>query len=376
MLNEAARGSNIRLGMNPTASQLEAIHAPHGHLQLIACAGSGKTEVVARRVVELLRPQGGCALEPRNVLAFTFTERAAAELKERITTRVRESLGEVAGLAEMFVGTIHGFCLDLLRREAPVFLGYNVLDEVAQRMLIERHPERSGFRAARLVTGDELVPWRDTGVYIKALDVLRQGDVDPARLHGVTAAEGLRAWRELLEDRRCLDYTAILEHAVRLLTEDAGVGARIRARVRHVIVDEYQDVNPIQERVVRALAGLGAWLCVVGDDDQSIYQWNGASVTNILRFAERYPDVRTVRLQENFRSSRAIVELARVHRAEPRASPQGDGLYRRATDRGGRHPRARVSNSTRGGCVGGRALRGAARYAVSRRLKEPRARVE
>lgn len=305
--------------MNLTPSQRDAIAHRDGHLQLIACAGSGKTEVVARRVAQLLSPvEGATPIEPRNVIAFTFTEKAAAELKERITARVRDMHGDVPGLAEMFVGTIHGWCLDLLRAESAAYLGRTVLDDVAQRMLIERHPERSGRAQTRFLHGDPLEPWKDTGVYLRALGVLREAELDPSRLEGVSVVEGLAAWKALLEERGCLDFTGITEHAVALLRDDAAVRARVAARVRYVIVDEYQDVNPMQERVVRSLADLGAWLCVVGDDDQSIYQWNGASVGNILSFAHRYPDVRTVRLQENFRSSRGIVSLARAFVAQNR----------------------------------------------------------
>ncbi|MDO9016938.1 MAG: UvrD-helicase domain-containing protein, partial [Myxococcales bacterium] len=257
-----------------TQAQRDAIAHRDGHLQLIACAGSGKTEVVARRVAQLLgpSPDGSARLEPRNLIAFTFTDKAGAELKERIAARVADAHGELPGLAEMFVGTIHGFCLDLLQRESPEFLKYAVLDDVRQKLLVERHPQRSGMAlTTRHPDGAPLNAWEDTSAYLSALDVLRQADLIPERLEGVSALQGLAAWRELLESQRYLDYTAIMEHAVRALRERDDLRARLRARVRHVIVDEYQDVNPIQERVVAALAGLGAWLCVVGDDDQTIY---------------------------------------------------------------------------------------------------------
>ena len=103
--------------MEFTQAQTQAIEQSEGNLQLIACAGSGKTEVVARRVVRLL----ASGLKPGNIVAFTFTDKAAAELKERITTRCREALGDIPGMAEMYVGTIHGFCLDLLMAEAPQY---------------------------------------------------------------------------------------------------------------------------------------------------------------------------------------------------------------------------------------------------------------
>ena len=124
-----------------TDSQLAAISHVDGNLQLIACAGSGKTEVVAQRVVSLLKPQdqggGGCI--PANIVAFTFTEKAASELKERIHSRCEENFGPVSGLAEMYVGTIHGFCLELLKSEVPAFMKYEVLNEVQQVLFVDRN---------------------------------------------------------------------------------------------------------------------------------------------------------------------------------------------------------------------------------------------
>ncbi|MGD0517871.1 MAG: UvrD-helicase domain-containing protein, partial [Thermoguttaceae bacterium] len=116
--------------MDFTNAQLEAIGHPPGNLQLIACAGSGKTEVVAQRVAALLKDGMKNGLAPRNFVAFTFTEKAAAELKDRIVARVAKVIGEVNGMAEMYVGTIHGFCLELLKTEVAEFLKYGVLNDV------------------------------------------------------------------------------------------------------------------------------------------------------------------------------------------------------------------------------------------------------
>ena len=130
--------------MKFTTAQERAIKSIDQNLQLIACAGSGKTEVVARRVVTLLDPeQGGFA--PANIIAFTFTDKAAAELKERIQDRCREALGEVIGLAEMYVGTIHGFCLDLLKTEVPAYMKYDVLNEIQAALFVDRHSKASGL---------------------------------------------------------------------------------------------------------------------------------------------------------------------------------------------------------------------------------------
>jgi DNA helicase-2/ATP-dependent DNA helicase PcrA len=301
--------------MEFTKAQLEAIGHRDGHLQIIACAGSGKTEVVARRVAELLRSRDGERLAPRNIVAFTFTEKAAAELKERIQQRVNELVGPVAGMAEMYVGTIHGYCLELLQTELPSMLKFAVLNEVQQTLFVDRYSEQSGLTKTVDLKDVALARYKDTGVYIKTLDVLRQGTIVDGVLEpekpGYSALLGLASYRSVLNNKCYFDFTAIMEHAVNVLRDNPEVRQRLAARVKHVIVDEYQDTNPIQERVVSAFASLGAHLCIVGDDDQTLYQWNGADVRQILTFADRYPGTRKVTLQENFRSSEAIVTLGR-----------------------------------------------------------------
>src|SRR5262245_47170135 len=160
-----------------TTAQRRAIEHDRRNLQLIACAGSGKTEVVARRVVHLLNPGKPQSLLPRNIIAFTFTDKAAAELKERIITRTRQALGEVTGLAEMFVGTIHAFCLELLKSETPKYLKYDVLNEVQQGLFVDRHSKQSGLTASTDLTGTALKRYRDTKHYIGALSILREAEL-------------------------------------------------------------------------------------------------------------------------------------------------------------------------------------------------------
>jgi DNA helicase-2/ATP-dependent DNA helicase PcrA len=319
--------------MNLTDSQRRAIAHDGRNLQLIACAGSGKTEVVARRVVHLLTPGRPGAPAPRNIVAFTFTEKAAAELKERIVTRTREALGDLPGLAEMFVGTIHAFCLELLKSETAKYLKFEVLNEVQQGLFVDRHSAQSGLTTSTDLKGTPLKRYRDTPHYIAALSILREADVEAARLDGCTVVDGLARYRALLDARSYFDYSAILEAAVEIVTNDAGVRKRLAERIKYVIVDEYQDVNPIQEAIVWSLHELGARICVVGDDDQTIYQWRGSDVKNILTFAKRYPDVEQIPIEENFRSSEGIVETARafiernVTRLPKAMKPTGAQLY-------------------------------------------------
>src|SRR5271166_4269339 len=303
--------------MNFTKSQQQAIEFGGENLQLIACAGSGKTEVVARRIVHLLHVDGG-GLSPRNIIAFTFTDKAAAELKERIVCRVREALGDIPGLAEMFVGTIHAFALELLKSEVPKYLKFEVLNEMQQNLFVDRHSKQSGLTNCTDLQGTPLRRYRDTQRYLAALDILREADLDEKALDGCSLLDGVDSYSSLLDERSYLDYSAILEAAVDALTNHNELRARLAERVRCVIVDEYQDVNPIQEGIVWSLHELGAKMCVVGDDDQTIYQWRGSDVQNILTFDKRYPAVGRISLEDNFRSSDGIVETARAFIAQNR----------------------------------------------------------
>jgi len=293
--------------MKFTKTQLQAIEHSAGNLQLIACAGSGKTEVVARRVASLLKS----GLAPRNIIAFTFTDKAAAELKDRIVTRCHEAMGDVYGLAEMYVGTIHGFCLDLLMTEVHGVLKFNVLNEVQQTLFIDRHSKASGLTTCTDLKGALLKRYRDTNHYLSALNILREDEANAKALAGSPLLTALNSYQALLNERSYFDYSEILSRAVVELTTNKGLRKHLAKRVRHVIVDEYQDLNPIQEAVVRTLHKLGAQLCVVGDDDQTIYQWRGSNVENILTFLKRYPKVHQIRLEENFRSSEGVIETAR-----------------------------------------------------------------
>src|SRR5215813_7632638 len=154
--------------MELTKPQQRAIGHDGRNLQLIACAGSGKTEVVARRVVHLLTPGRPDSLRPANIIAFTFTEKAAAELKERIVTRTREALGDIPGLAEMFVGTIHAFCLELLKSESPEHLKFEVLNEVQQGLFVDRNSKKSGLTTSQDLNGSALKRYLDTKHYVAA----------------------------------------------------------------------------------------------------------------------------------------------------------------------------------------------------------------
>jgi DNA helicase-2/ATP-dependent DNA helicase PcrA len=293
-----------------TESQLEAIRAIDENLQIVACAGSGKTEVVAERVAEILRVKAGDGIAPRNIVAFTFTDRAGAELKDRIVQKIHLRLGDVHGLAEMYVGTIHGYCLELLQTHMPEYFKYSVLNEVQARLLVDRSSKESG-----LTDPLGLKRYVESRLYLDVLSTLREGNIDETVItadeEGHKALESLEKYETLLERKRVLDYTGIMLQAVAALHSVDELRETVAERVKYLIVDEYQDVNPLQEALVRVLNDLGANVCVVGDDDQTIYQWRGSDVDNILTFADRYDDVRVVTVEENYRSSSGVVDAAR-----------------------------------------------------------------
>jgi len=300
-----------------TKKQLAAIETLDDPLLIVACAGSGKTQVISQRIAETLRRDD---VLPRNIVAFTFTEKAAAELKERVTTLVTAEFGDMIGLAELFIGTMHGYALDVLQTYVPDAFKYNVLDEIQTRLFIDRHSRASGLTVTDAVvngTARKLRRYVDSQLYMQAMSILREDDIDEAQLPASLIGAG-QSYRKLLHEKRYFDYTELLKVAVDLLGEEpddetAGPLVRhVRDHVRYVVVDEYQDTNPIQEELIERLCRFGANLCVVGDDDQTIYQLRGSAVSNILTFVERRPGVRTETLDDNFRSSKGIVAFGQA----------------------------------------------------------------
>ena len=299
-----------------TEAQAAAIACLDEPLQIIACAGSGKTQVISQRVAEILKQPG---VHPRNVIAFTFTEKAAAELKERIHTVLESEGVSTEGIAEMYVGTMHGYALDLVQRLVPETFKFSVLTDITTRLFIDRNSRKSGLTECPTLSPGtpRLRRFIHSRLYIQATSVLREDTIDEEQVPaGVLKSHW--DYMKLLYDNAYFDFTEMINLAVQLLEGDPDEDAEaklvqrnIRDEIRYVVVDEYQDVNPLQERLIRGLVQFDANLCVVGDDDQTIYQWRGSEVDNILSFKDRYTGVRQVTLDDNFRSSEGVVEVGR-----------------------------------------------------------------
>ncbi len=292
--------------------QQQAVDHAGGHLQVLACAGSGKTETMAWRVCRLLER----GTKPGQVVAFTFTERAAESLRARIEHRVAEALGRewLDRLTPLYVGTIHAYCWQLLQTHVARYGNYEVLDENRLAALISNRYRDLGL--------DQLNGrhWQTIQVFRRNVDALENELIDPARLAGCPFGEMVARYYEMLRRRRYVSFGQIIATAVRMLEEDECVYNSVHGDLRYLLVDEYQDINPAQQRLIELLAQPPVELCVVGDDDQAIYQWRGSDVSNILRFGERFR-ASSVRLTINRRSRPRIIAAANAF-AERSISPR------------------------------------------------------
>lgn len=291
----------------PTLQGQDAAAVAHrgSHIQIIAAAGSGKTEVVSQRVASLVAD----GEDLRSIVAFTFTDKAAAELKERIRQRVTAKIGETATdrLGQLFVGTIHSYCFRLLQTYAPRYESYTPLDENQLVNLLYREANRLNLR--QFDPGNGL--FKGISAFQRSLEVIENELLDPDELPFDAFRIAVEDYYAMLDRYQVMSFGTQIVRAVQVL-QDAEIHAKVAADIRHLIVDEYQDVNPAQEKLIELLAKPhgNADVVVVGDDDQAIYQWRGSTVANIMTFAERYPGAVQFHLLQNRRSRPDIIQLA------------------------------------------------------------------
>lgn len=294
--------------LNP--AQWEAVTTPAGPLLVLAGAGTGKTRVITYRIVHLIR-QG---VAPERILAVTFTNKAAHEMLERARALLQEAARNgslrLSRRRRPLLCTFHAYGVQVLRRHIGR-LGYSchfsICDrheqlELARAVLRDVKADRGALSPEELIYW--VSRWKTSG--LEPADAIAAAGDDKLAV----AASAYRRYQELLQLRACVDFDDLLVLVDKLFRHYPEVLAEEAGRFDHLLIDEYQDTNEIQYRIARALAGRHRNLCVVGDDDQSIYSWRGAQPRHILRFREEWPDAKVVVLRDNYRSTQQILTWA------------------------------------------------------------------
>ncbi|WP_243042177.1 ATP-dependent DNA helicase [Dyella sedimenti] len=281
-------------------AQREAVCAPPGHYLVLAGAGSGKTRVLTHRIGWLTEVMG---VPPWAILAVTFTNKAAGEMRARLDQLIP---GHTQGLT---VGTFHGIAHRLLRRhwrEAGLPEGFQILDADDQQRIVKRVVAGLGLDEARFPPRQatwQINQWKDEG---KRPDNIEHRDHPMTR----TLVQIYQAYEDACRRAGLVDFAELLLRAHELWLNNAQVLEHYRERWRYLLIDEFQDTNTLQYAWIRVLAGHTGQVFVVGDDDQAIYGWRGAKVENVQQFLRDFPGARTIKLEQNYRSTATILKAA------------------------------------------------------------------
>src|SRR5437868_9442118 len=289
------------------AQQREAVISSDGPLLILAEAGSGKTRVIAHRIAYLIAERG---VWPRNILAVTFTNKAAEEMRRRVSKLIE---GLEIGSAPL-ISTFHSLCVRILRRDiealnAGYTRSFTIYDQDDTVRLTRNCIRDLGM------DDKQLTPRSVQAAISSAKNRGEDAEIFSARAHYVderraSIARVFQLYEERLHKNNALDFDDLLIKTVRLLRDVPEVRERYNDRFRYLLVDEYQDTNQLQFGLIRLLTEQSQNICVVGDPDQSIYRWRGADITNILKFEEHFPSAKVIRLEENYRSTQNILDLA------------------------------------------------------------------
>lgn len=280
--------------------QQEAVKHMEGPLLILAGAGSGKTTMMTHRIAYMLEK----GVSPYNILAVTFTNKAAGEMKDRI-----ESL--TGGARGMWVMTFHAMCVRILRNHGEVLgfkNGFSIYDESDKKALLKRIVKD-------LKIDEKIYPVSYLGSVISSC---KEAEEDPddyiennsMNFKAETVAKVYARYMEDLQQNNAMDFDDLLWNVVKLFEASSEVLSYYQQRFKYIMVDEYQDTNYLQYKLIHALAEKSHNLCVVGDDDQCIYQWRGADIRNILDFEKDFPETKVVKLEQNYRSDANILDLA------------------------------------------------------------------
>ncbi len=282
-------------------AQLKAVTTTEGPVLVIAGAGSGKTRVLTRRLAHILTTR---LAEPHQVLAVTFTNKAAGEMKDRVS----QLLG--GQTAQLQVSTFHSFCARLLRREAHRLSyksDFTIFDAEDSRTLAKNCIKELGFSESQFLPKGQLRKISDlkgqlTGAESFTTQASGYFETRTAAIYSL--------YQKRLRECNAMDFDDLLFNTVWLLQNDQEVGDRYRWQFKYVMVDEYQDTNHVQYLLLKALLDEHRNICVVGDEDQSIYGWRGADIRNILEFERDFPGAKIIKLEQNYRSTAVILKAA------------------------------------------------------------------
>ena len=281
--------------------QCEAVKHTEGPLLITAGAGSGKTKVLTCRIAHLLE----LGVAPYRILAITFTNKAAKEMKERVTNLVGAQADSI------WLSTFHSFCAKLLRFEVDGFHGYTrnftIYDSSDQLVLVKDCLKKLNL------DDKQFTPRSVLGTISSAKNVLMDAKAFAAKasdFYEQKVADVYAMYQEKLRENNAVDFDDLLFLAVRLLQENEEVREKYQSRFQYILVDEYQDTNHAQYALTKLLAARWRNICVVGDADQSIYAWRGADIRNIIDFTRDYPDAASIKLEQNYRSTKTILHAA------------------------------------------------------------------
>lgn len=281
--------------------QCEAVKHTEGPLLITAGAGSGKTKVLTCRIAHLLE----LGVAPYRILAITFTNKAAKEMKERVTNLVGAQADSI------WLSTFHSFCAKLLRFEVDGFHGYTrnftIYDSSDQLVLVKDCLKKLNL------DDKQFMPRSVLGTISSAKNVLMDAKAFAAKasdFYEQKVADVYALYQEKLRENNAVDFDDLLFLAVRLLQEKEDVREKYQSRFQYILVDEYQDTNHAQYALTKILAARWRNICVVGDADQSIYAWRGADIRNIIDFTRDYPDAVSIKLEQNYRSTKTILHAA------------------------------------------------------------------
>ena len=291
--------------LNP--QQREAVEAVDGPVLILAGAGSGKTRVITHRISYLIQER---CVAPDSILAVTFTNKASAEMAERVEKLIGHS-----SLAKPVVATFHSFCVRMLRRDIEALKignegltkNFAIYDESDQQAVVKAAMRHMGLDDKQLTPRVVLskISWAKNHMIDPQEYYLSSSDPMSERI-----AHIFEAYKKDLLKANALDFDDLLLEAVRLLKTSSETRERYNRRYRYLLIDEYQDTNRPQYELMKLLAGAEMNVCVVGDEDQSIYSWRGADIRNILEFERDFPGAKTIRLEQNYRSTQIILEAA------------------------------------------------------------------